>query len=162
MTLAINPCSALYVKVVRCVFPCCCCICFLAQFDLKTAFIRNTYENTYEVKILTLDTFQSVSNKCGHISDNSVAHLGLPPERENLQPRPDCWSKCSKLTTQVASENKKIKKMGSFHKRLQVMQQLKMSQNLRILTRSASTGGQKVRIFKIQILIENLKSVDFL
>ena len=145
MTLAINPCSALYVKVVRCVFPCCCCICFLAQFDLKTAFIRNTYENTYEVKILTLDTFQSVSNKCGHISDNSVAHLGLPPERENLQPRPDCWSKCSKLATQVASENKK--KMGSFHKRLQVMQQLKMSQNLRILTRSASTGGQKVRIF---------------
>ena len=145
MTLAINPCSALYVKVVRCVFPCCCCICFLAQFDLKSAFIRNTYENTYEVKILTLDTFQSVSNKCGHISDNSVAHLGLPPERENLQPRPDCWSKCSKLATQVASENKK--KMGSFHKRLQVMQQLKMSQNLRILTRSASTGGQKVRIF---------------
>ena len=145
MTLAINPCSALYVKVVRCVFPCCCCICFLAQFDLKTAFIRNTYENTYEVKILTLDTFQSVSNKCGHISDNSVAHLGLPPERENLQPRPDCWSKCSKLATQVASENKK--KMGSFHKRLQVMQQLKISQNLRILTRSASTGGQKVRIF---------------
>ena len=160
MTLAINPCSALYVKVVRCVFPCCCCICFLAQFDLKTAFIRNTYENTYEVKILTLDTFQSVSNKCGHISDNSVAHLGLPPERENLQPRPDCWSKCSKLATQVASENKKIKNG--------VIPQA-FTSNATVKNESKFTNFDQIRFYRwpkgknflIQILIENLKSVIF-
>ena len=135
----------------------------LASFTCNTfsPFFCNVFSFfSWLLCILTLDKFQSASNRSGHKFDNRVMNSDLRPRKAKYWPlKPRFWvsdppkapPKCSKKSKKTSE--KKLKNnfffvktkhnMGSFHRRCQLANQLKLGMNMRL--RYASTGGQKVK-----------------